>query len=212
MFKINSPLADEQKTEIRILKEEGLKPREISERLSIQLSRVYYNYSPYRRERALQNAKRRSQIPEIRKRISDYKKRPDVKEKQKEYRRIHLKKHPETRKKDIERSRKFLYEHVKPPNENFETVIDVFPDLNTRLNQIQIWEKIGGSYASINRRLKPFYEFGVLNKERVGRYVLYSLNPESPFLCFADGFFKEKERNCMKSLVYMERLPSSKKI
>jgi len=198
MFKINSSLADEQKTEIRRLKEEGLKPREISERLSIQLSTVYYHYSPERREKALQNAKTHSQIPGIRKRISDYKKRPDVKEKQKEYRRIHLKKHPETRKNDIERSKKFLYEHVKPPNENFEMVTDVFTDLNTKLNQVQIWEKIGGSYASINRRLKPFCESGVFNKERIGRYVVYSLNPESPSLCAVGGFFKEKEKELDK--------------
>jgi len=198
MFKINSPITDEQKAEILRLKEEGLKPREISERLGIGLYRVYYRYTPGRREKSLQDAKTHSQIPGIRKRISDYKKRPDVKEQQREYRKLHLKNHPETKAKDIARSRKFLDAHVKPRNEKIESVIDLFPDFNTKLNQIQIWEKFGGSYLSVNKELNRFYESGDLNKERVGRYVVYSLNPESPSLCAVDGFFKEKEKELDK--------------
>ena len=101
---------------------------------------------------------------------------------------------PEFRKRTLERSRKYLKDREKPSNKEFEMVIDVFTSLDMKLSVEQVWEKVGGRYGRISKRLKGYHVAGILKEERVGNNVVYSLNPESPCICVVDGAFKEKEK------------------
>jgi hypothetical protein len=94
--------------------------------------------------------------------------------------------------------RNYLQRMTKPRNKEIEMTIDVFNGLDVERTPLQVWEKVGGMYVDVDRTLNAYHKAGVLNKERRGNKVFYSLNRESSFHIVADGFFKEREKEMDK--------------
>lgn len=89
--------------------------------------------------------------------------------------------------------RRYRQKMIKPRNKNIPMTIDVFTGLDVELSAKQVWEKVGGDCSKVSNNLKLFYEADVLKRRKIGESFAYSLNPDSPFIAIADGFFEEKE-------------------
>jgi len=187
-------VTDEQKAEILRLKEEGLKPKEISKKLGMNESTVYYHYSPEYKKWQLDYNKRYREKPENKRKRREYSQKPENKNKRREYMKRYFEKHPEAKERDRNRLKQFFKKMKKPRNKEIRMTIDIFTSLGVVLNPIEVWEKVGGRYLDVTHSLSAYYKAGVLKKERKGKNVFYSLDSDSPFYVIANGFFEERER------------------
>lgn len=92
-----------------------------------------------------------------------------------------------------EHDRKYYQKIIKPTNERIEMIIDVFTGFDKSYTRREVWEIAGGSLIRVGGVLKGYFDVGVLNRKKIDRNFVYSLNPNSPLHVIADGFFKKRE-------------------
>jgi len=154
-------LTDEQLKMISYLKERGMKPTAISKETGININTISYHFYPNVREGSKEYRKKPDVMKRRREYLKGYCKRPYARQRQSEYEKEHYTKR--------------------------KLVIDLFTDFKTGYSFEGIRGECGGRPEKIREDLKAYEDAGVLIKTIENDVEIYRLNKKF------EWFLKKKE-------------------